>query len=113
MLSDILSKHTRRPGDLSARLGGDEFAVIFGNTSLEKAQKMVEALITSIRKMAVPEDGKHLFKVTVSVGMATVYPEKGFSEADLIKVADSRLYFAKGNGKNQFAFTDKVTLIHS
>lgn len=104
MLSDILSRHAKRPGDLCARLGGDEFAIVFGNTPLEKARKLVKKLIASVRTLAVPDNNKHLFKTTVSIGMATVSPEKGNSEADLIKAADTQLYFAKGNGKNQFAF---------
>lgn len=104
MLSETLSRYSRRPGDLSARLGGDEFAVVLSNTPLEKSRKMVEALISSVRDLAVPDKGTHLFRITVSIGMATEYPEKGDSESDLIKAADTQLYFAKGNGKNRFAF---------
>ena len=108
MLSGILNDYAKRPGDLSARLGGDEFAIVFGNTPFEKAKKLLEELISSVRTLAVPDNRNNLFKITVSIGMATVYPEKKISEADLIKAADTQLYFAKGNGKNQVAFTNGI-----
>ncbi len=43
----------------------------------------------------------------MSVGVA-VYPRDGMTPADLISRADTALYFAKKNGKNQVAMAGEV-----
>jgi diguanylate cyclase (GGDEF)-like protein len=100
-VSDRL-RHCVRPEDLVARLGGDEFAVLIEEHAPHKdgasdvARRIIEALQS-------PFDlSGHASNVRVSIGIASYHG--GPSAADLIlKQADSAMYRAKANGKDQFA----------
>jgi len=94
VLSQIAAR--LRQGGEAFRLGGDEFALLLVNhdegTALAAADSIVE------RIAAVDFD--HLGKVTVSAGLAT-FPMQGHGRDELIRLADSALYWAKEHGKNR------------
>lgn len=84
-----------------ARLGGEEFAVLLPNHPLERAIGVGEGLCLTIRAAAIP----HVYSatapfVTVSIGVACLVPEPGYSPIDLIKLADDALYRAKVGGRD-------------
>jgi diguanylate cyclase (GGDEF)-like protein len=85
-----------RQGGEAFRLGGDEFALLLvghdENAALEAANSVVER-IGSL-------DLDHIGVVTVSAGLAT-YPVQGHGRDELIRLADSALYWAKEHGKNR------------
>jgi diguanylate cyclase (GGDEF)-like protein len=85
-----------RQGGEAFRLGGDEFAVLLVDhdepTALEAAASIVERLRTM--------ELEHNEKVTVSAGVAT-FPVQGVGRDELIRLADSALYWAKEHGKNR------------
>ncbi len=85
-----------RQGGEAFRLGGDEFAVLLPDhdeaTALETATSIVERL----RSMKL----EHSEPVTVSAGLAT-FPVQGVGRDELIRLADSALYWAKEHGKNR------------
>jgi diguanylate cyclase (GGDEF)-like protein/PAS domain S-box-containing protein len=95
-----------RTGDVVARLGGDEFALVLPQVHAEAdlateagqvAQQVVEALAQPFYL-----GGQQLF-VSASVGIAC-YPEDGREAATLLKNADTAMYGAKNNGRNNFQF---------
>jgi diguanylate cyclase (GGDEF)-like protein len=85
-----------RQGGEAFRLGGDEFALLLADhdepTALAAANSVVE------RISAVDFD--HIGPVTVSAGLAT-FPVQGHGRDELIRLADSALYWAKEHGKNR------------
>lgn len=89
-------------GDVIARYGGEEFAVILSKESKEDAGKIAEEIRNHVAEDFVVLRGKKTH-VTVSIGIAT-YPEDATEEKELIRTADSRLYKAKGEGRNQICF---------
>jgi diguanylate cyclase (GGDEF)-like protein len=99
-VSNRLSKSLRE-GDTLARLGGDEFAVLLENISSEAAADVAMKLIDVVKKTIIVE-GYHL-KITTSVGIS-VYPSDGQNAADIVKHADTAMYHAKDQGRNQFSF---------
>jgi diguanylate cyclase (GGDEF)-like protein len=91
-----------RENDTVARLGGDEFVVlptdlINDDETITIAEKLQEALAAPFKL------GEQEYFVTFSMGIAT-FPQDGSTYEELIKYADSAMYHAKGQGKNNFQF---------
>jgi diguanylate cyclase (GGDEF)-like protein len=92
-------KDNIRPTDIVARYGGEEFLVILPNTSPEVAVVVADRVIEGMRKYPI-KMGETLYpNVTISAGIASLVTGDNF--ATLIDAADSGLYKAKNNGRNQ------------
>ncbi len=87
---------TLRQGGEAFRLGGDEFAILLPGRDEEGAAIAAEAIIGRIAGYELDPAGA----VTVSAGIATVPPE-GIVRDELVRRADSALYWAKEYGKDQ------------
>jgi diguanylate cyclase (GGDEF)-like protein len=87
-----------REEDVLARYGGEEFVVLLPETDRQHALLLAEKLraIVAVQEVAV-DDG--LVAVTVSLGVATLEPDRDTAEA-LLRRADERLYEAKRAGRN-------------
>ncbi len=85
-----------RQGGESFRLGGDEFAVLLPGHDERAALVAASSIVERISGLAVDPVGS----VTVSAGVAT-YPYQGVGRDELIRLADSALYWAKEHGKNR------------
>jgi diguanylate cyclase (GGDEF)-like protein len=87
-----------RADDTLARLGGDEFTVFLQNVkSVESAQMVARKLLSSLLAPYLLEE-KQLF-ISASFGIA-LFPDHGSSAEVLLKSADSAMYLAKQQGKN-------------
>ncbi len=93
-----------RLSDTVGRLGGDEFVVL-----LSEVKHPADAAISArkiLAALARPHRiGKHDLKVTASIGLST-YPADGEDAETLIRNADSAMYRAKKNGRNNYRFFD-------
>ncbi len=104
-IGTVLKNFVRRPGDICARYGGEEFAIILSNTAIEKAVYLMNKLLDEIRELEIPNEKSPVKPIlTVSIGLATMYPDSQTHEEELIKAADELLYSAKENGRNQLVF---------
>ena len=90
-----------RPGDLVARYGGEEFAVVLPGTDETGAKGVAEDICQAVRNRRLPHEGNAPGIVTVSIGCATMIPQRGKISKDLIEAADQALYRAKGRGRNR------------
>ena len=98
-----LTQHARRPWDMPARMGGEEFAVLLPHTEEDRAAKVAELLRSSIEQLRLPHPITTIRIVTISVGVATMYPhEPNRTPQELIAAADAALYVAKTTGRNRF-----------
>ncbi|EPJ53092.1 MAG: PAS/PAC sensor-containing diguanylate cyclase/phosphodiesterase [Osedax symbiont Rs2] len=91
-----------RASDTAARFGGDEFAVILSDIEeLHTVNLIVDRILKS---MASPFRlcGNDAF-VSASIGI-TVYPTDGKDSETLLRKADSAMYKAKDEGRNNFQF---------
>jgi len=93
---------------VACRYGGDEFTIIPPNASIENAIRRAEALRNGARNAQAlgpdrPDgpDGRRE-PITISVGIAA-YPEHGRTAEELLRAADSALFQAKRDGRNQVA----------
>jgi diguanylate cyclase (GGDEF)-like protein len=85
-----------RQGGESFRLGGDEFAVLLPGLDEWQASAVARSIVERVAALHVEGVGS----VSVSAGVAT-YPTHGTGRDELIRLADSALYWAKKDGKNR------------
>jgi diguanylate cyclase (GGDEF)-like protein len=85
-----------RQGGESFRLGGDEFAVLLPGHDERLATAVARSIVERVAALHVEGVGS----VSVSAGVAT-YPTHGTGRDELIRLADSALYWAKKDGKNR------------
>ena len=91
-----------RADDTVARLGGDEFIICLpaltdGADAMPTATKVLEALR---EPFAV---GRHTLHVGGSIGIS-IYPTDGTDAEALMRAADTAMYHAKENGRNNYQF---------
>jgi diguanylate cyclase (GGDEF)-like protein/putative nucleotidyltransferase with HDIG domain len=90
-----LATNLRQNGE-AFRLGGDEFALLLPGYNENDAIATASAIIDRIAQLRLD----HVGSVTVSAGIAT-FPSQAPDRSELIRLADSALYWAKENGKNR------------
>jgi diguanylate cyclase (GGDEF)-like protein len=90
-----------RESDLVIRYGGEEFVVLLLDTALSGAQGVAERIRNSLSQCEVSWDaGKAPIHFTVSIGVAQLNTQT-YDSVALFKAADSAMYVAKQNGRNQ------------
>lgn len=90
-----------RDEDTVARLGGDEFVFVFPGASAKQATQVAQKLLAAVTSTYVA--GSHELAITGSIGIA-MYPDDGIDFETLSRNADSAMYRAKKNGRNNFCF---------
>ena len=95
-----------RGGDLVARLGGDEFVIVLNYISSEKELCSIAEKIISLFIKPFSISGQQNY-ITTSMGIC-LYPLDGTDTQTLIKKADTAMYYAKDQGKNNFQFFTEV-----
>jgi diguanylate cyclase (GGDEF)-like protein len=106
LLAGSLRNALNRPGDMVARYGGEEFMIILPGTDERGAAEMAEAMRGRVEAMEIMHEGSRANKVvTISLGVVTGYPTRGFSSSELIAAADEALYQAKEEGRNRVAIS--------
>ncbi len=91
-----------REGDTVARLGGDEFTVVLNVIErVQDAAKVANKILRSFQKPFLIQ-GHELF-ITASLGI-TLYPHDDAEIHGLLKNADTAMYHAKEQGRNNYQF---------
>jgi diguanylate cyclase (GGDEF)-like protein/PAS domain S-box-containing protein len=88
-----------RSTDVVARMSGDEFVVVMPDiTSIDDVDQCATNLVSKLAS-EISVDG-YLVNVTASVGVG-LFPDVATDAKHLLKRADSAMYAAKENGRNQ------------
>ena len=91
-----------RAGDLVARYGGEEFVVVLPNTSKQGALYIAEQMRNKVESLKIPHRSSGISDhVTISLGVASMIPEKIKKHLSLLVNADHALYQAKKDGRNR------------
>ena len=109
-----------RSTDVVARVGGDEFVVVMPDiTSVQDVDQCAANLVARLApEISIDE---HLVQLTASVGVC-IYPDFAPDAKHLLKRADSAMYAAKENGRNQYQIfsesmlketTERLTMEHA
>ena len=100
-----LDSMAQRPGDLAARYGGEEFLLLLPNTTFDGALRVGERLRALVEGLAIPHETNDGAVVTVSIGVASTWPDDPDAASrdigDLLLRTDAALYRAKGSGRNR------------
>jgi len=93
-----------RGSDTVARLGGDEFLIVLSDIQGDAMQAGAKVANQIAYGLSQPFsiEGHNLF-ITTSLGIA-LHPFDGDNPTDLIKNADTAMYHAKEQGRNNFQF---------
>jgi diguanylate cyclase (GGDEF)-like protein len=100
-VSRIFTREKKRPADFVVRWGGEEFAVILPETNSQGAAHLAESIRKSVEETEILLDGGTKTKITVSIGVNSLIPDRSSSYNDFIRNADDALYKAKGEGRNR------------
>lgn len=100
-IAKTLNQLARRPGDLASRYGGEEFGIILSHTSAKDAYHMAEKARKAILGLRIEHRASDVCGyVTISIGVASMIPNKHASPEVLVQAADKLLYEAKRDGRN-------------
>nr|WP_232368957.1 EAL domain-containing protein [Alteromonas sp. BL110] len=84
------------------RLGGDEFSILMeDNADIHTVTHYAQSLLDTLSRPFIIN--KQEFVLGASIGIA-FYPDDGESPQEMLKNADTAMYFAKNNGGNSYQF---------
>lgn len=95
-----LLKQSVRTTDIVCRYGGEEMSIILPNTSKEMSVSTAEKICKRVASKRFRLNNYQESNVTISLGVAS-FPDDGETPAQIIEMADKRLYQSKHNGRNQ------------
>ena len=95
-----------RDEDTLARLGGDEFTLILEELSNIQDAPTIATKILTILSDTIEIDNHKLY-VSSSIGIS-IYPDDGENGQNLLKFADSAMYKAKDEGRNNYQFYNET-----
>ena len=99
-------KSALRAGDVGARFGGEEFAAFLLDADYAQGTVAAERVRAAVEKHAFPavrrgsSEQPRTHHMTISVGVAS-FPDDARDPIQLVEMADTALYRAKRNGRNQ------------
>jgi len=95
-----------RVSDYVCRYGGEEFAVLLPQTELSQATVLAQRIVTEMpRALETGWRGAGEMPITVTIGVVA-FPAEAAAGADLVRVADRRLYAGKEAGRNRVLAAD-------
>lgn len=91
-----------RASDTVARMGGDEFTIFQQDVKDSRNAGLVAKKIVESLSQPYLVEGREIF-ITASVGI-TMFPDDGATVDELLRNADTAMYYAKDSGKDMFKF---------
>jgi diguanylate cyclase (GGDEF)-like protein len=97
-----------RKSDTVSRIGGDEFVLVLPQLSqIEDVTKFAQRILSAFQEPFV--FGKSRIQITTSIGIA-LYPDDGTDVENLLKDADSAMYWVKEHGRGKYRyFRDEIS----
>ncbi len=100
-LARVFEAGIMRSGDLIARYGGEEFVLIAPDTDGSGIVSIANYLCQEVFSLAITHDSSPYGRVSVSIGVATAYPNLESTADALLLQADTALYAAKQQGRHR------------
>ncbi len=99
-ISKHIKQSLKRGSDLAFRYGGEEFCLILPDTDSIGARNLADDLRKTIAKQVFVYEGVDI-KLTISCGVSTYQQQKNITPTQIFSGADTALYQAKHDGRNQ------------
>jgi diguanylate cyclase (GGDEF)-like protein len=90
-----------RVEDMLARYGGEEFIIVLRETPVGGAEVLAERIRRAVAEAAIELSPDQTLQVTLSAGCASLACVTSAGAAQLLEIADRRLYLAKQQGRNR------------
>jgi len=102
-IANTLKNSLHRASDYPFRLGGEEFGALFNADNESNALKFAEEIRKNIADLQIPHSSSEVTNfVTASLGLVVInFKEQTADKDEFYRIADSALYSAKENGRNQ------------
>ncbi|MBC2715476.1 MAG: diguanylate cyclase [Desulfobacteraceae bacterium] len=101
-IAKALEQSLKRPLDIVARYGGEEFIALLPDTDRDGAIEVAKTMQTKVAELGILHDSSQIDEnVTISIGIATMVPDRNTTFSALIELADKALYLAKSKGRNR------------
>ncbi len=101
-VAEALNESLLRPADFIARYGGEEFIAVLPHVDVNGTDEVARRMMASIHQLNIPHSKSEASdRVTLSIGMACVVPDRHMKLEKLIETADQALYSAKQSGRNR------------
>jgi diguanylate cyclase (GGDEF)-like protein len=97
-LAEIFIAYSRTE-DVVCRYGGEEFLILLPGADLDVTSRRAEDWRRAFEQSKIEFEGE-ILSTTLSMGV-TVFPQRGQTSDDLLKLADEAMYISKHNGRNQ------------
>ncbi len=104
-VASTIRQQTHRDNDVVARYGGEEFCFLLPNTDREGSLHIAEQVRKSVESIYFVVDDKPVC-ITISIGVVSMTPLADAEPEGLLEMADTALYKAKDNGRNQVIYFD-------
>lgn len=115
LVAKTLKSTIKEPQNLIARYGGEEFTILLPHTSLDAAVAIAHKIRDRVKSLGIVHDQTQISglpdeMLTISIGVATVIPNKDILPETLIAQADCALYQAKRLGRDRVETRDSVDI---
>jgi diguanylate cyclase (GGDEF)-like protein/PAS domain S-box-containing protein len=97
-LAGVLLERIRET-DVLARLGGDEFGMLLSHCNPDKARRVAEDILNTVRAFRFMHQ-EHSFEIGVSIGVVPVN-QSSHNVTEVLSAADVACYAAKDSGRNR------------
>lgn len=101
-IAEIIKKHAKRSNDLAVRFGGDEYIVLLSDATEEFCNNIAFNIQEELKQLNLVHDFSSIVpRITLSIGIASLIPNRDSQPTTLLEYADNALYQSKENGRNR------------
>jgi two-component system cell cycle response regulator len=99
--------------DIPGRFGGEEFVVILPNTNSGDAFAIAERVRKGISSepFKLEDENKAIQKVSITISIGISCIEKGETDEEVYRTADTALYQAKNEGRDRTVLFEQIETI--
>jgi diguanylate cyclase (GGDEF)-like protein len=111
-VSGAIKKTLHRGSDFAFRLGGEEFGILFSGLSQEESLEFADQIRRNVEELKISHANSAVSPyITVSLGLLVIdFAQESVDANGFYTMADSALYKAKENGRNQVVMHENEDL---